>query len=156
MNEGFDLGRAATILREAVITTLADMAFLDAQALPGAPPPPAGGTDSRAAIDALKPASCRVEIRAPESFRLKVARILFPDEEAGGGSSQDDALLEILNITTGKFLTDYFGPGKEVKLELPRFLYFNEGEEGQTIVAIGLDVEGDPLEISLSSVRYRY
>jgi hypothetical protein len=154
MNLGLEAPRAENLLREAMASTLADMAFLDALPAPLAPPAVKARTEYRAAIDALKPTSCRIELRAPSSFRERVASILFADDE--DGTSRDDALLEILNIATGKFLTDYFGPGCEVKLELPRFIYFDEGEEGSPIAAFGLDVEGDALVVTLSAVRYRY
>jgi hypothetical protein len=154
MNQGLEASRAETLLREAMTSTLADMAFLDALPAPLSPPAADAKAEYRAAIDALKPTSCRIELRATSSFCARVASILFADDE--GGAAQDDALLEILNIATGKFLTDYFGPGNEVKLELPRFIYFDEGEEGSPIAAFGLDVEGESLTVSLSAVRYRY
>jgi len=153
MKDGFELKRASGILTAAVTDTLADMAFLDVLPVNDTEENTAA-LESRAAIDVLKPTSCRVEIQAPAAFRAKVSEILFPPDE--GEEAQDDAFLEILNVITGKFLTAYYGPGTEIKLELPRFLFLDDGSEGQPICSLLLDVEGCRLAIILSSIRYRY
>ena len=72
-------------------------------------------------------------------------------------------------MIAGTFLTDYFGPDVEIKLDLPRYLYFGDGavvpgrdaQGGQSgtsrvVAELDLDAEGEPLKAILSSVRYRY
>jgi hypothetical protein len=128
--------------------------------------------EARAAIDALEPVSCSIELRMGDSLRRRISDILFSGQAAGGsanGDASDDALLELLNVIAGSFLTDYFGPGGEIKLDLPRYLYFGddaastgrEVPEGQSsgsrvVAELDLDAEGEPLKAVLSSVRYRY
>ena len=146
--------RARACLQSAVMETLAEMAFLDALPPEDRKDESAEPLDVRAAIDVLKPTSCRVEIRSPSEFRGRISDILFPPGEGEG--AQDDAFLEILNVATGKFLTDYFEPGTEMKLELPRFLFLDDGAEGREICSFELNAEGFPVSVILSSVRYRY
>ncbi len=169
MTESFDPARTAAALSESVQTVLADMVFLDAE------PRPAGGVpvsgESRAAIDVLKPASFRLELRMTPEFAAKAASIILCDEppgEAGdesrasgsartsGSARGDDTILEILNVIAGTFVTRYFGAGIVPRLELPQFKYFADGTEGQEICSLDFDVEGLPLRIILSSIRYRY
>jgi hypothetical protein len=168
MTEPFEAAKAAPILRDAVCAVMADMAFIDTEALPpglkaarnaAAQDPAAAGKGaaamSRAAIDALKPASCCIELRMTEALRARITDILY----AGDGpedASQDEAVLEILNVIAGNFLTGYFGAGTEIKLSLPRFMYAGETPEGSAVVELAFDSEGEPLEAVLSSVRYRY
>ena len=56
----------------------------------------------------------------------------------------------------GTFLTDYFGPHAEIKLELPRFLYDEVETDGDDICRLELDAEGMALGAALRSVRYKY
>ena len=154
MTDGFDPGRAREVLGAAARETLADMTFLDALPAEGTEEEAAAAERVRAAIDVLKPASCRLELQAPEAFRQKVYEILFPPEE--GKETQDDAFLEILNVIAGKFLTGYFGPAAEIRMELPRFLFPDEGTEGNILCSLDLDAEGCRLSMALSSIRYRY
>lgn len=170
MTEPFDPSRAAPMLGAAVSRVFADMAFIDA----GPAPRPRGMSqpEARAAIDALEPASCSIELRMGDSLRRRIADILFSGQAASGagnGDASDDALLELLNVIAGSFLTDYFGPGGEIKLDLPRYLYFGDeaasagrdaqggmGSGSRVVAELDLDAEGEPLKAILSSVRYRY
>ncbi|HSV56022.1 MAG TPA: hypothetical protein VLH39_02810 [Magnetospirillaceae bacterium] len=159
MTDSFDTAQAAAALGESVRNVLADMAFLDAW-----PRTPSGASDSpesRAAIDVLKPASFRLELRMPPDFAAKVAAIILCDEPAGADASDgtfrgDDTVLEILNVIAGSFVTRYFGPGAVPRLELPHFKYYADGSEGEEICSLDFDVEGLPLRVVLSSIRYRY
>ena len=166
MTEPFDPSRAAPILEAAISTVFADMAFIDAARAPN--PLAIAQPEARAAIDALEPASCSLELRMGDSLRRRIADILFSGQ-GGSGAAGDDALLEILNVIAGKFLTDYFGSGGEIKLDLPRYLYFGDeaGRQVQDaqgglaavsrpVTELDLDAEGEPLKAILSSVRYRY
>lgn len=159
MTESFDPARAAAALTESVQTVLADMVFLDAEPRSAEGGPEFG--DNRAAIDVLKPASFRLELRMTPDFAAKVAAIILCDETAGsepsaGASRGDDTILEILNIIAGTFVTRYFGAGTVPRLELPQFKYFADGTEGREICSLDFDVEGLPLRVILSSIRYRY
>jgi hypothetical protein len=155
MNEPIDRERASSALAAAVTDVFANMAFLDAERLAAAGPEE--GLVTRAAIDVLRPSSCRVELRMRESLRSKISDILYPEGVEGVGEGvPEDALLEILNVIAGNFLTDYFGPGMEIKLELPRYLYLSGDSEGGDVIDLAFDAEGEPLRVVLSSVRYRY
>ena len=37
----------------------------------------------------------------------------------------------MLNVAAGVFLTSYFGPGEDIKLELPQYLFFSEAPRGR-------------------------
>ena len=166
MTEPFDPSRAAPMLEAAVSRVFADMAFIDAEKAQR--PVQVAQPEARAAIDALEPVSCSIELRMGDSLRRRISDILFSGQAASGAAS-DDALLELLNVIAGSFLTDYFGPGGEIKLDLPRYLYFGddaassgrEAQEAQSsgsrvVAELDLDAEGEPLKAVLSSVRYRY
>lgn len=166
MTEPFDPSRAAPMLEAAVSRVFADMAFIDAERSPR--PVQVAQPEARAAIDALEPASCSIELRMGDSLRRRIADILFSGQ-AGSGEASDDALLELLNVIAGSFLTDYFGPGGEIKLDLPRYLYFGDeaalpgrdaqggpGGGSRVVAELDLDAEGEPLKAILSSIRYRY
>ena len=154
MNETIEPIRAASVLMSALSSTLAEFAFIDVE--------PAGTGDSsspvktpvRAAIDVLKPVSCRIEIECPISLRNRIEETLFQGQgEAGDG---DDSLLEILNVAAGVFLTSYFGPEVDIKLELPQYLYVSGPDEGAILAEAAGDAEGEPISAVLRSVRYRY
>jgi hypothetical protein len=160
MMDSFDPKRAAEILRDTVTEVMADMAFLDAEprgfvvgSCPAEGPEPTLG--SRVAIDVLRPISCRIELRSQPEFLSKVMEILFVEPEQKG-MEREDAVLEMLNVVAGSFLTTYFGHGVEIKLELPRYVFYSDGAEGEEIACLDFDVEGFPLRIVLSSIRYRY
>ena len=166
MTEPFDPSRAAPMLEAAVSRVFADMAFIDAERSPR--PAQVAQPEARAAIDALEPARCSIELRMGDSLRRRIADILFSGQ-AGSGEASDDALLELLNVIAGSFLTDYFGPGGEIKLDLPRYLYFGDeaalpgrdaqggpGGGSRVVAELDLDAEGEPLKAILSSIRYRY
>jgi len=154
MNETIDPVRAAATLMKAISSTFADMAFLDVR------PAREGAERERielpvsAAIDVLRPVSCRLEIQCPGSLKRRIDAILFQGQEQG--ESGEDSLLEILNVAAGVFLTSYFGPGADIKLELPQYLYFSDGSEGEILASAEADAEGEPLRAALRSVRYRY
>jgi hypothetical protein len=158
MSETIDAARAAAFLMETLSTTFADMAFIDVEPARGAPRAPAGPPPAkpqvRAAIDVLKPISCRLEIECPAALKARIEETLF--EGQGQGGSEEDSLLEMLNVAAGVFLTLYFGPGADIKLELPEYLYFSEGTEGDILAEASADAEGQPLRAVLRSIRYRY
>ncbi len=151
MTESFDPARASAALSDSLQTVLADMVFLDAEPRPSGSVP-ATSVGSHAAIDVLKPASFRLELRMHPEFAAKAASIVLCDDASRG----DDTALEILNVIAGSFVTRYFGAGAVPRLELPQFKYFTDGTEGQEICSLDFDVEGLPLRIILSSIRYRY
>lgn len=166
MTEPFDPARAAPMLGAAVSRVFADMAFIDAEATHS--PRSMAQPEARAAIDALEPASCSIELRMGDSLRRRIADILFSGQGESGAAC-DDAILELLNVIAGSFLTEYFGPGGEIRLDLPRYLYFGDeapgpsrdAQDGQSggsrlVAELDLDAEGEPLKAILYSVRYRY
>ena len=159
MNDMFDAERVKPILEETVASVLAEMAFIDC--LPAqAPSPEALAQLSHCvAIDALKPGSFRLELRVAEQFRRKIINLLFDTESetlANQDSTEADLLLEILNVMTGNFITQYFGSEAAPKLELPRYLYFTDTSEGDVVTNAVLDAEGDLIQVTLRSIRYRY
>lgn len=151
MTESFDPARTSAALSETLQTVLAEMAFLDAEPRPSGSAP-VHPEESRAAIDVLKPASFRLELHMHPDFAAKAASIILCDDTPRG----DDTVLEILNVIAGGFVTRYFGAGTVPRLELPHFKYFADGTEGQEICSLDFDVEGLPLRVILSSIRYRY
>jgi hypothetical protein len=152
----FDRALVKDLLETTLASVLADMAFLDCVPAAG-PEGAAASLEHCAAIDALKPGSFRIELRVGEAFRKKIVAMLF-DEAAGGQgiASETDLLLEILNVLAGNFITGYFGDSAMPKLELPRYLYVTDPAEGEVVAETWMDAEGDPLRITLRSVRYRY
>jgi len=153
-----DPDKARPILMEILSSTFADMAFIDVE-----PSRPAGEEGAsaqggfvppiRAAIDVLRPISCRLEIECPVELKQRIDETLFQGESEGG---QEDSLLEILNVAAGVFLTAYFGAGADIKLELPQYLYFSDGSEGEILAEARGDAEGLALRAVLRSIRYRY
>jgi hypothetical protein len=159
MNEMFDPLRVKAVLEETLTTVLADMAFLDCQPVSTPDQAVLTGLSHCVAIDALKPGSFRIEIRVGEAFRKKIVSMLFDASTAEPGSpeaSEADLLLEILNVATGNFMTTYFGPECAPKLELPRYLYFSDPAEGNVVAQTFMDAEGDFIQVTLRSIRYRY
>jgi len=148
-----DAGKAARALADALASTFAELCFIDVIPAPepaGAPVP----DPICAAIDMLRPLSCRIELECPGSLRRKIDGILFQGGEAEGG---DDSLLEILNVVAGAFATSCFGPGADIKLGLPGYLYGSEEPaEGAALAVVEADAEGDAIRATLRSVRYRY
>ncbi len=155
MSDAIDPPRAADLLMGALASTFADMAFIDVE--------PASfereiSSPVRVAIDVLKPISCRIEIECPASLKQRIQATLFEGQAEGrtGSPSQDDSLLEILNVAAGVFLSSYFGTGADVKLELPEYLYLSDGSEGAILAEARADAEGEPVRAVLRSIRYRY
>ena len=154
MNATIDSERAAAILMDTLSSTFADIAFIDVGPARGGTPGMVTEAPLRAAIDVLKPVSCRLEIECPAALRARIEATLFQGQ--GEGRNEEDSLLEILNVAAGVFLTAYFGPGADIKLELPQYLYFSDGSEGEILAEAKGDAEGEPLRAVLRSIRYRY
>lgn len=150
MKETIDPVRAASILMETLSSTLADMAFIDVEpaCAKGAPIQ----DPVRMAIDVLRPVSLRLELECPGALKVRIEETLFQGEERG----EEDSLLEILNVSAGVFLSSYFGTGADIKLELPQYLFFSDGSEGDILAEAEGDAEGEPLRAVLRSIRYRY
>ena len=158
MIETIDPGKAERSLVDALSSTFAEIAFIDVVPIgAGAREPAASAEPVRAAIDMLKPLSCRLELECPASLLRKIEGNLFQGEGAG-----EDLLLELLNVLAGAFATSCFGAGADVKLELPRYVFSSaeaegpEGSEGAEIAQVLGDAEGERLLAALRSVRYRY
>jgi CheY-specific phosphatase CheX len=157
MNDTLDPARARDALAKCVTSVFADLAFLDVQVAEA--DRIIDTKDMRiSAIAVLMPLSCRIKLKIPGSLRDRIADTLFSGIEGNAANlrkNADDSILEILNIVAGAFLSAYFGQGTEIRLELPEYLYADD-DEGQTVTRIAMDAEGETLEVSLSSVRYRY
>lgn len=168
MVDGYDPERSREALVGAVSCAFADMAFMDVAPFGDASGGSTGGStgaasadtgsgrEVRAAIDMLKPVSGRLELRMPEELRARILDTLYGGAEEPAGERRDDTVLELLNVVAGQFLSRYFGSGAGVKLELPQYLYFHEGYEGEAVLDLAFDAEGLPVRALLSSVRYRY
>ncbi len=155
MSETIDPVRAARLLMETLSSTLADIAFIDIEPARGEGVGREIVAPVRAAIDVLKPVSCRIEIECPVSLKERIEATIFQGGQ-GAGAGEEDSLLEILNVAAGVFLTAYYGPGTDIKLELPQYLYFSDGAEGEILAKVSGDAEGEPLRAVLRSIRYRY
>lgn len=155
MKDTIDPVRAAASLMGAFSSTFADIAFIDVEPARKDLPRKEIVAPVRAAIDVLKPVSCRIEIECSTALKMKVESTIFQGG-TGEGGGEEDSLLEILNVTAGAFLTSYFGTGADIKLELPQYLFFSDGSEGEVLAQAMGDAEGDPLIATLRSVRYRY
>jgi hypothetical protein len=159
MNADIDATRAATLLSKAIVAVCADTAFIDV--MPArAPIGPGIGFDG-ASIDVLRPVSCALELYFAPEFGAKVAGTLFSpgatlDENGPSEANARDSILEMLNIAAGTFLSDYCGPGADIKLELPRFLPGGPERSGGEVCSVDFDAEGLPLRAVLRSIRYRY
>lgn len=154
MSENIDPVKAAQMLADCVSSVFADMAFIDVQKSETA----ATVEDERCvAIDILAPVSCRIELRISRALRDKIVENLFGEApDSVQKKNGEDSILEMLNIITGAFLSAYFGTGTEIQLELPQYLYFEEQSSGNVVAKVFMTAEGEPLNIALSSVRYRY
>jgi CheY-specific phosphatase CheX len=154
-----DPDRAKALLEECVTSVFADMAFIDVRPTTGGDAQPEAAAHV-ASIKVLAPLSCRIELNVPQSLHDRVASTLFAGMEADPATLKkgaEDAILEILNIITGNFLTKYFGQGTDFQLELPQYQYFADRDStGQSVARFRMDAEGDSLGVSLESVRYRY
>lgn len=152
MNETIDPGRAAITLMDTLSSVFADIAFIDVEAARGEAP--SVQAPLRVAIDILRPVSCRLELECPATLKTRIDETLFQGEKPRG--SEEDSLLEILNIAAGVFLSAYFGAGADIKLELPHYLYISDGSEGEVLAEASGDAEGEALHAVLRSIRYRY
>ena len=150
MIENMDAEKAKTALVAAIQTAMADMVFIDTSRTEDLP---LLEDENRAAIDILKPVSLRLEVAAGPKLRGRIADILYGEDSEW---NRDDAFLELLNVTAGIFLSEYYGSGMEVRLELPRYLFMRDEEEGATVTEAGLDAEGEQMVAALRSIRYRY
>ena len=154
MSDNIDPEKAAELLADCVSSVFADMAFIDVQKSDAG----AAVKDERCvAIDVLAPVSCRIELRLTGGLRDKIVENLFGDApDSVQKKNGEDSILEMLNIITGAFLSAYFGAGTEIQLELPQYLYFEEQSPGSVVAKVFMNAEGESLNITLSSVRYRY
>jgi hypothetical protein len=160
MNDTLDPGRAAAALMEALSSAFADMAFIDVQPSARKGPVPSAGAGAaegadrtvRAAIDVLRPLSCRIELECPVSLSARVEETLF----MGEAGKEEDAILELLNVLAGLFLSSYFGPGTDIKLELPQYLFMSGDLDGEVLAMVDGDAEGVPVRAVLKTIRYRY
>ncbi len=149
MTENMDAEKALSALITAVQTEMADMVFIDTAK---ATYSPALKAENRAAIDMLKPLSLLLEVSAGPKLRGRIADILYGEDSEW---NRDDAFFELLNVTAGIFLSEYYGPGMEVRLELPRYLFMRDEEEGAAVAESGFDAEGEPMLAALRSISYR-
>ncbi|MDA8409834.1 MAG: hypothetical protein M0001_05510 [Treponema sp.] len=150
MMENMDSEKAHTALVSAIQTAMADMVFIDTEKTDR---PITLEAENRAAIDILKPISLRLEVSAGPRLRGRIADILYGEDSEW---NRDDAFLELLNVSAGIFLSEYYGAGMEVRLELPRYLFMRDDEEGAAVAEAGFDAEGEPLVAALRSIRYLY
>jgi len=146
--ESVDYTRAAEALSKAVSSMFAEMVFIDAVCVRDDTPIV---HDLCAVIDILKPLSCRLELHLPHSLAETIIAVLGADDP-----NADDTVLEMLNILAGSFISEYFGPGASIKLELPSFLYEPDETAGEVAVSLQGDAEGQPFTVLIRSVRYRY
>ena len=163
MSDPDETTKITTILEEAVSSVFAEVAFIDVEKprsveAQEADLETAGKTDLLcAAIDVLSPLSYRLEIRVGKKLLDKIVENLFPEGDLESRKKNaEDSLLEMLNIIAGNFISAFFGAGSETQLELPGYLYFSEKEGGTPVCGLSLDAEGEPVEVFLYSVRYRY
>jgi hypothetical protein len=153
MNPAIDPARAAAALMDALSSTFADIAFIDVEPVAGEATDEPIAAPVRAAIDVLKPISCRLELECSPKLKDRIEATIFEGGENGG---EEDSLLELLNVIAGAFLTSYFGTGADVKLEFPQYLFLPDGRADEILAQVRGDAEGEPIRAALSSVRYRY
>lgn len=181
-----DVHKAQAALQEAAVSVFAEMTFMDALVPPpkaekpgiSAPSTVRGTAEDKAgastaeegvhaALDVLKPLSCRMELLLTRPLADRIADILYGEAEIEfneivdkapprSKGNRDDSILEILNVLAGNFLSNYFGPGTPFKLELPFFVFGEADVTGPVLSRVELDVEGFPAEVLLRSIRYRY
>lgn len=152
MKDSIDTAKVASALCAATSSVFADMAFLDASCLPDEDRyRPQEVFDICTVIDILKPLSWRLELRMPKTLSDSIMETLGSE-----GPDTDDAVLEMVNILAGVFISEYFGPGAAIKLELPTYMYEAIDDEEEPIVRVLGNAEGTPFEVLIRSVRYRY
>jgi len=152
MKESIDALKAVTALCAATTSLFADMVFIDAVCTPDSNPErPQVPFDVCVAIDILKPLSCTLELRMPRSLSQQIVDTLGSDEPGA-----DDAVLEMVNILAGVFISEYFGSGATIKLELPMYVYEPPADGDAPIAVVLGDAEGTRFETLIRSVRYRY
>ncbi len=152
MNDDAEAIETADALFRATSEVFAGMVFMDvSRAGEGA----AETGEIAAAIDILKPLSCRLELRMPRALYAGIVELLGSGD-ADAADEPEDAVLEMVNVLAGSFISERFGPGADMKLELPRYLYGEDRASGVPIAGVGCDAEGEPFSVLLTSVRYRY
>jgi hypothetical protein len=165
MNERLDGDKAVSLLTDAVSSVFAEMAFIDVQGVSTDVNPeqiihagiPVPDDERCASIDVLMPLTCAIELKVTTALRDRISETLFadyPGEERF--KLAEDSLLEMLNVIAGSFLSSYFGSLALIQLELPRFLFISEAPAGQTVAKVRMNAEGEPVTVTLTSVRYRY
>jgi hypothetical protein len=158
----FDADKASELLRRTVTDIFADMAFFDVQALPAQAAGTAEAEASRnasmaecVAIDVMRPLSCTMEFHFAPRMKDALAESLYGVESVNDSQGRD-SMLEMLNVASGSFFTAYFGPGADLKFEVPRCLFGDPEESGEVVCFADFDAQGFPLRVILRSVRYRY
>jgi hypothetical protein len=151
--QGIDEAKARRALEEAVVTTFADMFFVDA--MPGAGAGLPAAQETCASIDLLKPLSIQIQAFFSAPLKRRAIETLFV-ADGPPDSDKEDAVLEIVNVIAGHFLTNYFGQGVSFKIELPQFLDSGGEGDGEPLFTLGFDAEGSSFRVALRSVRYRY
>jgi hypothetical protein len=156
---GLDTGRAGESLKNAVIKTFGEMAFIDIAEL--MQEEPAADYSHILSIDIIKPVSVSIYLCLTDNLKRKIIDNIYSaeiDTPAGGAdtSQADDCLLEILNVLSGSFLTGYFGKNVDYKLEFPQMFVNIPEEEKHYTIALNFTGEGEPLKAVLNSVRYHY
>lgn len=156
MTYALDPERSKQVLSRCVTDVFAETAFIDVQNRESGSP---ANATRCASINVLSPLSCSVRLSFTQSTLDRIAESLYGDEAKGKPGAKkniEDSMLEILNIISGSFLTNYFGSGTEFLLELPQYQYGDDASPGEQVARLRMDAEGEPIEISLNSVRYRY
>ncbi len=156
MTYALEAERATKVLARCVTDVFAETAFIDVQDRESGA---TQGATRCAIINVLSPLSCSVRISFSQTTLDRIANSLYGDEargKPGAKKNAEDSMLEILNIISGSFLTNYFGAGTDFLLELPQYQYGEDASPGEQVSRLRMDAEGEPIEISLNSVRYRY
>jgi len=156
MTYALDPERATQVLARCVTDVFAQTAFIDVQDRKSAAPT---GATRCATINVLSPLSCSVRLSFAQSTLDRIAESLYGEDakgKPGAKKNAEDSMLEILNIISGSFLSNYFGSGTDFLLELPQYQYGDDASPGEQVTRLRMDAEGEPIEISLNSVRYRY
>lgn len=147
--------KAGRSLSAAVIQSMSEMVFLDVLEQPV--PNGSAYYENAFSIDILKPLSAKLVLYIPDLLKNRIIKNIYPGDDISiTPNVEDDCLLEILNVLTGNFLTEYFGRKVTTKIELPEMYIGDMKNESEPIVSLSFDGEGVTFKVDLMSVRYHY
>jgi hypothetical protein len=136
-------------LTDSVVTTFADMAFIDVAILPE---PPADFDISHViSVSFTDPVAGNLALYLPYECKRQIVENIYGEDWQNLSSTEiDDCLLEILNVLAGNFLNNCYAPGERVSMSFPELLFDDHRiHDLDKKKEFYYDAEGQPFKLAL-------